>query len=134
MRYARQIAVEQFGESAQEKAAGLTYRLATGHNPEAEATLVSYLAGAGVGTIRLTGDAIVETPTVHLLSSSDAGHDLADSLVKRALQLNGNISVSKEGTGGEILPKSDTVFAALLLGATRAQEILLTLGENQDAR
>jgi molybdopterin/thiamine biosynthesis adenylyltransferase len=131
-RYARHLLVPEVGRAGQERllAASVTVTLRPGDG--SSVTALAYLAAAGIGTLRLTGDTTGPVTAADLAAgllyrTTDVGRPRAETLIARLAELNPDVRV--EVGGEQPLPIAATADAgtALITGAGAALTAIATL-------
>jgi len=142
-RYARHILLPDVGGTGQERLLGAAVTVPVGPGGDAAVAALAYLAAAGVGTLRLTGDpggplTAREQSGGILYGVSDVGRPRHEAIAERIRGINpdvrveaadapAGVSLEVESIGGE----QPDVAAALALGGAAAARTLAAILEGE---
>ncbi len=138
-RYARHILLPDVGGTGQERLLGATVTVTVGPGADAAVAALAYLAAAGVGTLRLTGDpggpvTADEQRGGILYGVSDVGRPRLEAIAERIRGINPDVRVQAADAPGamalELEPAGD-VAAALALGGAAAARTLAAILEGE---
>lgn len=141
-RYARHILLPDVGGTGQERLLGATVSVPVGPDGDAAVAALAYLAAAGVGTLRLTGDprgpvTAREQRGGILYGVSDVGRPRLEAIAERIRGINPDVRVEAAGAPGgvalEVEPAAGEqvdVATALALGGAAAARTLASILES----